>query len=89
MHCSGCGKWSLKGKNNESWYWRPEYDYSLGDPVGPLSHVSGLWKYSFASGTEVMFDTSNNEGTFQHDIMFLPAISLVFYMLLLKYQKFG
>ena len=59
----GCGNWTLTGDDNEPWYWRPEYDYPLGDPVGPPSYVSGVWKCSFASGTEVMFDTSNNKGT--------------------------
>ena len=77
MHCTGCGEWSLKGKNNESWYWRPEYDYPLGDPVGPPSYVSGVWKRSFASETEVMLDASNNKGTIHWSIMFLPAISYV------------
>ena len=59
----GCGNWNTTGDDNESWYWRPEYDYPLGDPVGPPSYVSGVWKRSFASGTEMMFDTSNKKGT--------------------------
>ena len=59
----GCGKWNAKGDDNEPWYWRPEYDYPLGEPVSPPSYVSGMWKRSFASGTVVTFDTSNNKGT--------------------------
>ena len=60
----GCGDWSIATSNdNEPWYWRPEYDYPLGDPVSPPSYVNGVWKRGFASGTEVMFDTSNNKGT--------------------------
>ena len=59
----GCGRWYGKGDDNEPWYWRPEFDHPLGDPVGPPSYASGVWKRSFASGTEVTFDTSNNKGT--------------------------
>ena len=59
----GCGKWFATGDDNSPWYWRPEYDYPLGEPVSPASYVSGVWKRTFDSGTEVMFDTFTNKGT--------------------------
>ena len=59
----GSGKWFATGDDNSPWYWRPEYDYPLGEPVCLASYVSGVWKRKFALGTEVMFDTSTNKGT--------------------------
>ena len=60
----GCGPWNASGVgNNTSWYWRPEFDYPLGEPVSAASYANGIWKRKFGSGTEVMFDTSTNKGT--------------------------
>ena len=59
----GCGYWNATGDDNSPWYWRPEYDYPLGEPVGAASYTNGVWKRKFGSGTEVMFDTSTNKGT--------------------------
>jgi len=32
-------------------------------PKGPAEYASGVWTRSFALGTNVTFDTSNNKGT--------------------------
>ena len=61
----GCGDWHASGNDNTPWYWRPEFDHPLGEPVGLPSYTDGMWKRKFASGTEVMFDTSTNKGTIQ------------------------
>ena len=59
----GCGYWNATGDDNGPWYWRPEFDYPLGEPVSAASYMNGVWKRKFGSGTEVMFDTSTNKGT--------------------------
>ena len=57
----GCGIWSIEGDNPKGVTWRPEYDKPLGAPKGPAQYNSGVWTRSFASGTEVMFDTKGNK----------------------------
>ena len=59
----GCGAWNANGNDTEPLTWHPEYDKPLGAPKGPAQHNSGVWTRSFASGTEVMFDTKGNKGT--------------------------
>ena len=59
----GCGNWTAKGEETEPLTWRPEYDKPLGAPKGPDQYNSGVWTRSFASGTEVMFDTNQNKGS--------------------------
>ena len=59
----GCGNWHAEGDDTRPLTWRPEYDKPLGAPKGPAQYNSGVWTRSFASGTEVMFDTKGNKGT--------------------------
>ena len=59
----GCGHWSANGDDTTPLTWRPEYDKPLGAPKGPAQYNAGVWTRSFASGTEVMFDTKGNKGT--------------------------
>ena len=59
----GCGGWNAKGDDTRPLTWHPEYDKPLGAPKGPAQYNSGVWTRSFASGTEVMFDTKGNKGT--------------------------
>ena len=59
----GCGNWNATGDDTRPLTWRPEYDKRLGAPKGPAQYNSGVWTRSFASGTEVMFDTKGNKGT--------------------------
>ena len=59
----GCGNWYASGDDDTPWYWRPEFDYPLSEPVGPPSYTGGVWKRYFASGTEVMFNVSTQTGS--------------------------
>ena len=59
----GCGNWVSERDDTEPLTWRPEYDKPLGAPKGPAQYTAGVWTRSFASGTEVMFDTKANKGT--------------------------
>ena len=43
--------------------WHPAYDKPLGAPSGPAEKTGKVYKRSFASGTEVAFDTATNTGT--------------------------
>ena len=58
----GCGNWLSEGGDTEPFTWRPEYDKPLGAPKGPAKYKAGIWTRSFASGTNVMFDTKTNKG---------------------------
>ena len=58
----GCGNWNTKGNDTTALTWRSEYDKPLGEPKGPAVYSSGVWSRSFASGTEVTFDTKGNKG---------------------------
>ncbi len=59
----GCGHWNAEGDDTTPLTWHPEYDKPLGAPNGPAQYNAGVWTRSFASGTEVMFDTKKNKGT--------------------------
>ena len=59
----GCGGWNAEGNDTMPLMWHPEYDKPLGTPKGPAKYASGVWTRSFASGTNVTFDTSKNKGT--------------------------
>ena len=62
----GCGDWYAEGDNTKPLTWRPEYDKPLGAPKGPVQYRSNagiIWTRSFASGTEVTFDTKRKKGT--------------------------
>ena len=59
----GCGNWYAEGNDTSPLTWRAEYDKPLGDPKGPAMYKAGVWTRSFASGTEVTFDTKGNKGT--------------------------
>ena len=59
----GCGGWNASGDSDEPWYWRPEFDKQLLEPVGPALYEGGVWQRRFVSETEVTFDTSTNKGT--------------------------
>ena len=59
----GCGDWCAEGDDTKPLTWLPEYDKPLGTPKGPAQYNAGVWTRSFASGTEVMFDTKTNKGT--------------------------
>ena len=59
----GCGNWHASGDKTTPFMWHPEYDKPLGAPKGPAKYKDGVWTRSFASGTKVTFDTSNNKGT--------------------------
>ena len=63
----GCGSWNLPGNSNESWYWRPEFDYPLGEPVGPPLFDGELWQRRFVSETLVKFDITTNQGSIHWD----------------------
>ena len=58
----GCGDWHAAGDDDTPLTWRPEYDYPLGEPVGPASYVDDKWERSFASGTKVTFNMSTMKG---------------------------
>lgn len=54
-----CGGW---GHTDASWY--PVYDKKLGKPLANATlGADGVWRRSFAAGTEVAFDTNTNVGT--------------------------
>ena len=59
----GCGNWRSEGNDTEPLTWRPEHDKILGAPTGQAVYKAGVWTRSFSSGTDVMFDTTTNEGT--------------------------
>ena len=59
----GCGNWNSIGDDTEPLTWLPEYDKPLGAPKGPAQYNTGVWTRSFASGTEVTFDTKRNKAT--------------------------
>ena len=59
----GCGHWNAAGDDTTPLTWHPEYDKPLGAPKGPAKYKAGIWTRSFASGTDVMFDTKTNKGT--------------------------
>ena len=59
----GCGDWNAEGDDTTPLTWHPEYDKPLGAPKGPAQYKAGVWTRSFASGTDVMFDTKTNKGT--------------------------
>jgi len=53
-----CGSWH---EAEVGWY--PIYDFPLGEPLGDAELDGHVWKRSFASGTEVTFDTKKEHGT--------------------------
>lgn len=54
-----CGGWS---HTDPTWY--PVYDKKLGTPLTNATlGQDGVWRRSFASGTDVTFDTNTNVGT--------------------------
>lgn len=54
-----CGGW---GHTDAPWY--PVYNKKLGAPKGNATlGKDGIWRRSFAAGTDVTFDTSTNVGT--------------------------
>lgn len=54
-----CGGW---GHSDATWY--PVYDKKLGEPLANATlGKDGVWMRSFASGTDVTFDTNTNIGT--------------------------
>merc|ERR1712183_672456 len=55
-----CGSW---GHTDVPWY--PVYDMPLGVPLGNATFENGVYKRSFASGTEVSYDTNTESGTIQ------------------------
>ena len=61
-----CGSWEDTLGNDSSSAWMPVYDLPLGEP---LSHATlgddGVWRRSFASGTNVTFDTKAEKGSVQ------------------------
>ena len=59
----GCGGWHAEGDDTKPLTWRSEYDKPLGAPNSSAKYRDGVWTRSFASGTEVTFDTKENKGT--------------------------
>lgn len=59
----GCGDWTGVGDDTGPLTWRSEYDRPLGTPRGVAKYHTGVWTRSFASGTDVLFDTNTNKGT--------------------------
>ena len=59
----GCGTWYTEGNDTTPLMWHPEYDQPLGAPTAPAKYKGEVWTRSFASGTEVMFNTKTNKGT--------------------------
>jgi len=56
-----CGGW---GHTDASWY--PVYDKKLGKPLSNATlGDDGIWRRSFAAGTDVTFDTKTSVGTIQ------------------------
>ena len=55
--------WHTEGDDTTPFMWHPEYDKPLGTPTGPAKYEAGVWTRSFASGTEVMFNTTSDKGT--------------------------
>jgi len=54
-----CGGWS---HTDATWY--PVYDKKLGEPLANATlGKDGVWRRSFAAGTDVTFDTNTNVGT--------------------------
>ena len=70
----GCGQWASNGSNISPITWHPEYDKPLGAPKGPATYNSGVWTRSFASGTEVTFNTNENKGTIKWSQKTSPII---------------
>ena len=58
----GCGNWHAEENDTSPLTWRSEYDKPLGVPKGPANYTNGVWTRSFASGTEVTFNTKGNKG---------------------------
>ena len=64
----GAGEYSYFGCA-VGWYiepdwivWHPEYDRPLGAPDGEAVFEDGVYHRTFASGTKVTFDTTDNTG---------------------------
>ena len=56
-----CGGW---GSARVDWF--PIYDLPLGEPLGNATlGKDGVWRRSFASGTNVTLDTNTNNGTIE------------------------
>jgi hypothetical protein len=55
--------WWYNGKPSYSG-WLPEFDHTLGVPVGNATLARGVYSRSFSSGTKVTFDTRTNQGDF-------------------------
>ena len=58
-----CGSWEdtfSGGATNSTWL--PVYDLPLGAPLANATLVGGVWRRSFASGTNVTFDTKTEKG---------------------------
>jgi hypothetical protein len=58
-----CGSWedTLSGGATTS-SWLPVYDLPLGEPLGNATKHGTVWHRSFASGTNVTFDTNTERG---------------------------
>ena len=61
-----CGSWEDTLGNDPSSAWMPVYDLPLGEPQGRATlGDDGVWRRSFASGTNVTFDTKAEKGSVQ------------------------
>lgn len=60
----GSGPWIAAGIADVEQRWcAPLYERPLGKPAGPATKTGNVYQRSFASGTEVLFDTGSNKGT--------------------------
>eukprot|EP00041_Stephanoeca_diplocostata_P028511 m.810540 g.810540 ORF g.810540 m.810540 type:complete len:401 (+) comp23388_c0_seq8:283-1485(+) len=68
MYRNGASKWSSAPtwpEDRDEWLdWSPEFDRPLGAPRGEgVKDADGIWRRSFASGTVVLFDAVQQNGT--------------------------
>jgi hypothetical protein len=57
-----CGSWEDTLSDSSTSSWLPVYDLPLGEPLGNAVKKGAVWYRSFASGTNVTFDTKHNKG---------------------------
>lgn len=63
-HYFGAGSWTCNATSREGVTWHPEYDKPLGAPLSlAVQGQDGVWRRSFARGTNVSFDAARSKGT--------------------------
>lgn len=58
-----CGSWEDTFSNPQTSTWLPVYDLPLGEPISNATLEKGIWRRSFASGTNATFNTKTEVGT--------------------------